>query len=69
MAMRVWDEIVGMITWGWERFFGGWELISGILFSDDYAFFVDHMILFLKYGEGRIYFWYFIFRQFKSFGF
>ncbi len=47
----------------------GWELISGILFSDDYEFFVDHMISFLKYEEGRIYFWYSIFRQFHSFGF
>ncbi len=40
-----------------------------ILFSDNYAFFVDRMISFLKHGEGRIYFWYSIIRQFNFFGF
>ena len=39
-------------SWRWEMW--GWEFISGILFSDNYSFFVDHMISFLKYGEGRI---------------
>ena len=53
---------------GMRTFFGGWELISGIMFSDDYAFFVDHMILLLKHGEGRMYFWYSIFRH-NLFGF
>ena len=58
---------IDMDTWRWEMW--GWELISGILFSDDCAFFVDHMMSFLKYGEERIYFWYSIFRQFNLFGF
>ncbi len=49
MAMRVWDEIVGTITWEWEFF-------SGILFSNNFEFFyqmISFLTLIWMHGDGR----------------
>ena len=63
IVLRYGILLFGMKEWGWKAW--GWELISSILFSDNYQIFllINWFRLSSIWGE-IIYFWYSIFRQF-----